>query len=159
MLDAGETKIAELIRSSGAFRVKARRIVRALEEIRDRVGRLDLSLLQDLPLDEAKRWLTSLHGVGPKTAAIVLLFSFHRPALPVDTHVYRISTRLGLIPPKTSIDRAHVLLEQIVPPDCIFTMNHNLVRHGREVCRSIRPRCDLCFLDDICDKRILNGDR
>ncbi len=150
MLDAGEHAIAEAIRTAGAFRVKAQRIVASLSEIKHRVGRLDLSLLEDLPLDEAKDWLTSLHGVGPKTAAIVLLFSFHRPALPVDTHVYRITTRLGLIPPKTSLKNAHVLLESLLPPECIFSLNHNLVRHGRSVCRAMRPQCATCFLCDIC---------
>ncbi|MCF2135883.1 MAG: endonuclease III [Candidatus Thorarchaeota archaeon] len=151
MLDAGERAIAEAIRSSGSFNVKAHRIVAALDEIRQRVGSLDLSLLEEMPLDEAKAWLTSLHGVGPKTAAIVLLFSFHRPALPVDTHVYRISTRLGLIPPKTSLLKAHALLEELLPPSCIFSFNHNLVRHGRSVCKAVRPHCGFCFLCDLCN--------
>jgi endonuclease-3 len=151
VLDAPQDELAQIIRSSGMFNLKAKRIQSALREINERVGKLDLALLEDMPLEEAKTWLTSLHGVGPKTAAIVLLFSFGRPALPVDTHVWRVTKRLGIIGQNVSRERAHELLEKIVPRDCIHSLNNNLVRHGREICKAQKPQCDICFLSDICD--------
>ncbi|MHA1653545.1 MAG: endonuclease III domain-containing protein [Candidatus Thorarchaeota archaeon] len=151
VLAAPESEVAQAIRVSGAYHVKAKRIKSTLAEIQKRVGRIDLSLLEHMPINEAKEWLSSLHGVGPKTAAIVLLFSFHRPVLPVDTHVWRISRRLGLIGDHVSREKAHSVLQDLLPPSCVFHLNHNLVRHGRSVCRSQRPRCDVCFLSDLCD--------
>ncbi len=151
VLGAPQEEIALFIRSSGMYNLKAKRIQTALREINERVGRLDLSLLETMELEEAKNWLTSLHGVGPKTAAIVLLFSFERPVLPVDTHVWRVTKRLGLIGDKVSREKAHVLLEQIMPRSCIPSLNKNLVQHGREVCRAQNPKCDECFLRDICN--------
>ncbi len=151
VLDAPQEEVAMFIRSSGMYNLKAKRIQAALREINERVGKLDLSLLETMELEEAKNWLTSLHGVGPKTAAIVLLFSFERPVLPVDTHVWRVTKRLGLIGNKVSREKAHVLLEQIMPRSCIPSLNKNLVRHGREVCRAQNPKCDECFLSHLCD--------
>ena len=103
-----------------------------------------------MEVSEAKEWLTSLHGVGPKTAAIVLLFSLGLPVLPVDTHVWRVSKRLGLIDMKVSREKAHDLLEQIIPTGCIPSLNKNLVRHGREICKAQTPRCVECFLKGLC---------
>lgn len=151
VLEAPEEGIADAIRSSGVFNIKAQRIKATLLEIKQRVGKLDLSLLEDMQLEEAKQWLTSLHGVGPKTAAIVLLFSFGRPALPVDTHVWRVTKRLGLIDEGTSREKAHILLEDIVPQDCIYSLNYNLVRHGRKICRAQNPLCSECILSKRCD--------
>jgi endonuclease-3 len=150
VLDAPQEEVALFIRSSGMYNLKAKRIQAALREINERVGRLDLSHLKTMELEDAKKWLTSLHGVGPKTAAIVLLFSFERPVLPVDTHVWRVSKRLGLIRENVSREKAHVLLEEIMPPSCIPSLNKNLVRHGREVCRAQNPKCDECFLSHLC---------
>jgi endonuclease-3 len=141
---------AIFIRSSGMYNLKAKRIQAALREIKERVGRLDISHLKAMELEEAKKWLTSIHGVGPKTAAIVLLFSFGRPVLPVDTHVWRVTKRLGLIEENVSREKAHVLLEQIVPSSCIPSLNKNLVQHGREICRAQNPKCDECFLSHLC---------
>jgi endonuclease-3 len=151
VLETPKKELAEVIRPSGMFNLKAERIQSTLREINNRVGRLDLSLLENMPLEEAKTWLTTLHGVGPKTAAIVLLFSFGRPTLPVDTHVWRVTKRLGIIGQSVSRERAHVLLEEVVPKDCILSLNNNLVRHGREICKAQRPQCEICFLADICD--------
>lgn len=151
VLDAPHEEVALFIRSSGMYNLKAKRIQTALREINERVGRLDLSHLETMELEEAKTWLTSLHGVGPKTAAIVLLFSFERPVLPVDTHVWRVTKRLGLIEEKVSREKAHELLERIMPRSCIPSLNKNLVRHGREVCRAQNPKCDECFLSHLCD--------
>ncbi len=150
VLEAPQEEVALFIRSSGMYNLKAKRIQAALREINERVGRLDLSHLKDMELQEAKQWLASLHGVGPKTAAIVLLFSFGRPVLPVDTHVWRVTKRLGLIEENVSREKAHELLEEIMPRDCIPSLNKNLVRHGREVCRAQNPKCDECFLSHLC---------
>jgi endonuclease-3 len=151
VLAAPQDELAVSIRSSGMYNLKAKRIQAALREINERVGELDLSVIETMKISEAKEWLTSLHGVGPKTAAIVLLFSFGLPVLPVDTHVWRVTKRLGLIDTKVTREKAHELLEQIVPTTCIPSLNKNLVRHGREVCRAQNPKCAECFLNKICD--------
>ncbi|MFW9810377.1 MAG: endonuclease III domain-containing protein [Candidatus Thorarchaeota archaeon] len=150
VLDAPQDEVALFIKASGMYNLKAQRIQATLREIKDRVGKLDLSLLETMEIDEAKKWLTSLHGVGPKTAAIVLLFSFGRPVLPVDTHVWRVTKRLGIIEDNVSREKAHVLLERYMPASCIPSLNKNLVRHGREICRAQNPKCDECFLSHLC---------
>ncbi len=151
VLTAPQDELAVTIRSSGMYNLKAKRIQATLREIQERVGKLDISHLETMEIPEAKEWLTSLHGVGPKTAAIVLLFSFGLPVLPVDTHVWRVTKRLGIIGMKISREKAHDLLEQIMPGDCIPSLNKNLVRHGREICRAQNPKCDNCFLSHLCD--------
>jgi len=155
VLAAPQDELAVTIRSSGMYNLKAKRIQATLREIKERVGKLDLSLLASMEIADAKEWLTSLHGVGPKTAAIVLLFSFGLPVLPVDTHVWRVTKRLGIIDMKVSREKAHDLLEQIMPPECIPSLNKNLVRHGREICRAQNPKCTDCFLNNICDFYLL----
>ena len=105
----------------------------------------------NLPLEESKRWLTSLDGIGPKTAACVLLFALGKPALPVDTHVHRVSRRLGLIGPKVSADAAHALLEAALPPEHVYEFHIDMIRHGRRVCHAQRPECAKCVLRDQCD--------
>ena len=151
VLSAPQDELAICIRSSGMFNLKAKRIQATLREIKERVGKLDLSLLQTMEISQAKEWLTSLHGVGPKTAAIVLLFSFGLPVLPVDTHVWRVTKRLGILDKKVSREKAHDILQDVVPRDCIPSLNKNLVRHGREICRAQNPKCDECFLNGLCD--------
>ena len=155
VLAAPQDELAVTIRSSGMYNLKAKRIQATLSEIQKRVGKLDISHLETMEIAEAKEWLTSLHGVGPKTAAIVLLFSFGLPVLPVDTHVWRVTKRLGIIDMKVSREKAHDLLEQIMPSDCIPSLNKNLVRHGREICRAQNPKCSNCFLNNICDFYLL----
>ncbi len=142
--------IADAIRSGGLANVKAPRIRSILREIHDREGRYDLSFLREMSDGEAARYLSSLNGVGPKTAAIVLAFSLGRNALAVDTHVHRVARRLGLIPPNVSAERAHVLLEELVPPELRVPMHVGLIRLGREVCKAARPRCEVCPLNDVC---------
>lgn len=155
VLAAPQDELAVSIRSSGMYNLKAKRIQATLREIKKRVGKLDLSIIETMEIHEAKEWLTSLHGVGPKTAAIVLLFSFGLPVLPVDTHVWRVTKRLGIIDMKVSREKAHDLLEQIMPRDCIPSLNKNLVRHGRDICRAQNPKCNNCFLNRICDFYVL----
>lgn len=148
--DAEVGEIAAAIESGGLSRVKAPRIRAILEMIRQERGPLDLGFLGDMPLPQAKAWLESLPGVGPKTAACVLLFSLGRPALPVDTHVYRVARRLGLIANGVSPAQAHVLLEAMVPDGAIYRFHMNMVAHGRRVCRAQRPHCGDCVLIEVC---------
>ncbi|MFX1368570.1 MAG: endonuclease III domain-containing protein [Promethearchaeota archaeon] len=150
VLAAPEEELGAAIHSSGFYRLKAQRIQSSLAEINRRVGKLDLSLLEDMNLDESMDWLTSLHGVGPKTAAILLLFHYGKPALPVDTHVWRVSKRLGILPENVNRVKAQTLLQEFIPQECLYSFNHNLVKHGREICRARKPQCVICFLQDNC---------
>ncbi len=149
--DAPLDAVIEAIRPAGLAQTKAPRIQEVLRLITAREGKLSLDFLRTMPLEEARAWLTSLKGVGPKTAAIVLLFSLGRPAFPVDTHVHRVSKRLGLIPPRTSRERAHTLLEAIIPPERYLPFHLALIEHGRALCRARAPRCEACPLRDLCD--------
>jgi endonuclease III len=142
--------VADAIRPGGLSQIKAPRILAILREIRDRDGSLDLAWMRDAPDDEVAAYLTSLPGVGPKTAACVLAFSLGRPVIPVDTHVHRVAGRLGWIPPGTDANRAHDLLAAVVPPKLRVSMHVALIRLGREICKPARPRCEDCPLNDLC---------
>ncbi len=148
--DAPVEEVEEAIRPAGLSRIKAPRIQAALRRITEERGKITLDFLAEMPLSEARAWLSSFPGVGPKTAAIVLLFSFGRPAFPVDTHIYRLSQRLGLLPSNVSREKAHLMLEELLPSETYLTFHLNLIRHGREVCRAQRPDCPRCFLRDLC---------
>ncbi len=152
VLAAPTDQLADVIRPGGLANVKAPRIQAVLAEVRDATAAspFDLSFLGALPLEDAKAWLAGLPGIGPKTAAIVLLFGFGRPALPVDTHVYRVAARLGLLPPKADVVRAHYLLEASLEADEVYPFHVDLIRHGREVCHARRPACEACPLTDVC---------
>ena len=151
VLAADAAELADAIRPGGLADIKAPRIREALRTIKRERGEFTLDFLAEVELDEAKQWLISLNGVGPKTAAIVLLFSLGKPAFPVDTHVHRVSSRLGLIGPRTSREQAHEVLEELLPPEIYFTFHLNLIAHGREVCKSQQPRCTACVLREHCD--------
>ena len=144
--DAPEEEIEEAIKSGGLAKQKSVRIKQVLNIVRADLGSFDLSFLGEMPLDEAKAWLKALPGVGPKTAAIILCFSLGMPAMPVDTHIYRVSQRLGLIGKKVSADKAHDILEPMVSEEDVFAFHMYLIRHGRQVCKAQRPRCDECVL-------------
>ena len=144
--DAPEEEIEEAIKSGGLAKQKSVRIKQVLNIVRADLGSFDLSFLGEMPLDEAKAWLKALPGVGPKTAAIILCFSLGMPAMPVDTHIYRVSQRLGLIGKKVSADKAHDILEPMVSQEDVFAFHMYLIRHGRQVCKAQRPRCDECVL-------------
>jgi len=146
-------EVAGQIRLGGLSRIKAPRIKEALARVLERAGSMDLGFLGDMSLEEGREFLLSLPGVGPKTAAVVLLFGFGRPTMPVDTHVYRVASRLGLVPQKASIERAQEVLERIVPPDKYLSMHLNLIKHGRAVCRARSPLCSACGLEEICNFR------
>lgn len=149
--DGEVTAIAEAIRPAGLSQLKAPRIKAALQTITDRQGELRLDFLAEMPMDEAKSWLTSINGVGPKTAAIILCFAFGRPAFPVDTHVHRVTRRLGLIGPKVSREKAHHRLEALVPPEACYAFHLNLIAHGRQICKAQWPRCRECLLREHCN--------
>ena len=148
--DADPEDIARVIWNGGLSRIKAPRIKAVLQDIRERCGSLDLDFLAAMPLEEAKQWLRELDGVGPKTAAIVLSFALGMPAMPVDTHIHRVSRRLGLIGPKVTADQAHDILESSVPPERVFALHVHIIAHGRQVCRARRPLCDKCVLSERC---------
>jgi endonuclease-3 len=149
--DAPVEEVVEAIRPGGLANQKAPRIQKALRRITAERGELSLDFLGDIPLEQAREWLMSLDGVGPKTAAIILLFSLGRPAFPVDTHVHRVSQRLGLVGERVSAEKAHQLLEVRLPSEWYYAFHLNLVQHGRQVCQARSPKCDVCVLDDLCD--------
>jgi endonuclease-3 len=151
LLRADTAEIVEAIKPGGLARMKAPRIKGALQAIRRERGEFDLMFLSDTSLEQARSWLQSLEGVGPKTAACVLLFSLGRPALPVDTHVLRVSRRLGLIGPRDSAEKAHIVLGDMLPDEAVYDFHVNMVTHGRQVCHAQRPRCDACCLAPLCD--------
>jgi len=149
--DAPVETIGQAIQVAGLWKQKAARIKEALQRITAERGALTLDFLRELPTEDARRYLRSFNGVGPKTAAIILLFTLDMPAFPVDTHVHRVTRRLGLIPDGTGREKAHALLEAILPPETYYAFHINVIRHGRAVCAARRPRCAECPLRDVCD--------
>jgi endonuclease-3 len=143
--------VISAIRIAGLGQQKGPRIQAVLREITAERGALDLSFLRDLPLEEARAWLTHFKGVGPKTAAIVLVFSLDRQAFPVDTHIYRVSGRIGLRPEKLTLEQAHVHLAALFNPADYGPDHLNLIRLGREICHARKPECERCPLREICD--------
>lgn len=150
VLDAPVDEVYEAIKPAGLGRIKAPRIQETLRRIQERTGSLSLDHLDAMPLDEARAWLTSLDGIGPKTAACVLMFALGRPALPVDTHVHRVSLRLGLIGPRVDAAAAHALLEGALPAEAVYPFHLNMIQHGRSTCFARNPACGRCPLAEIC---------
>ena len=150
VLEAPAGQVADAIRCGGIADQKARRIQQILAAIRQREGRIDLDRLYELDDAAVEGYLTSLPGVGPKTAACVLVFSMGRAAFPIDTHVHRIAVRLGWLPPKTTAEQAHRILAPAVPPGIRYDLHLALIGHGRAVCKAQRPRCDVCVLRTRC---------
>jgi endonuclease-3 len=148
--DAPVTHVADAIRPGGIANQKARRIQQILAAIEAREGSLDLSRLHDIDDAAAERYLRDLPGVGPKTAACVLVFAMGRPAFPIDTHVHRIVRRLGWVPATASADKAHQVLAPIVPPAIRYDLHVAMIAHGRTICRAARPLCGDCVLRDLC---------
>ena len=144
--------IARAIKIGGLSRIKAKRIKNILKVIYEERGSYSLIFLKKENLVHAHKFLISLKGVGPKTAACVLLFSCRKPILPVDTHILRISKRLELIPEDADLVKAHELLGRLVPPDeqNILTFHLNMIQHGRTICKSQKPRCQGCILRLLC---------
>ncbi len=149
--DARLEDLVAAIQIAGLSQQKGPRIQQALRRISTERGELRLDFMREMSVEEAKQWLTASKGVGPKTAAIVLLFALDMPAFPVDTHIHRVTRRLGLIPNRASREKAHGLLEALVPPETYYAFHLNVIQHGRDVCQARRPRCELCVLRDLCD--------
>lgn len=143
--------IKEAIRPAGMYNQKAPAIVGTLEQIRAERGGYDLSHLAALPAAEALAYLTQLPGVGSKTASIVILFCFNGAAFPVDTHIQRITQRLGLSGRRASPDKIQRIWESLLPAEVFYPLHINLIRHGRRTCQALQPRCDACPLQDLCD--------
>lgn len=152
VIAADTADISHAIRMGGLSNIKAPRIQAALQSILDRHGGLELSFLQDMPLLEAQAWLTAQNGIGPKTAACVLLFSLGMPAMPVDTHVGRVMTRLGVVPDKTSTVTKERILETLIGDDAdrMYAVHVETISHGRKVCKAQRPLCEQCKLQHLC---------
>ena len=146
-------EIEDSIRMGGLARMKAPRIKAILNQIKDELGSYDLSFLAEIPLSEAKVWLKRIQGIGPKTAAVILCFSLGLPAMPVDTHIYRVSKRIGLIGEKVTAEQAHDILEPLVAPEDVFPFHMYLIYHGHKVCKAQRPRCENCVLSHKCPSK------
>ena len=149
--DAKTSEVVNAIRPAGLANQKGPRIQKVLKEITKERSDLDLWFLKDLPLEEARAWLMKFNGVGPKTAAIVLCFSLDRPAFPVDTHIYRVTGRIGLRPETMTVEQAHPHLEALFPPKTYYAAHLNLIRLGREVCHARKPDCPKCPIRKLCD--------
>lgn len=143
---ASAMEIEATIKAGGLGRIKAERIKMIMEKIVNERGELDLGFLSSLPMEQARDWLLHLPGVGPKTAACVLLFSLGEPALPVDTHIYRVTRRLGLISSRMSAEKAHDILGTMVPAEDVYRFHVLIIEHGRRLCRAQRPLCSRCPL-------------
>ena len=151
VLAAPAAAVADAIRMGGIADQKAVRIQRILAIVAEREGRLDLSRLQELDDGAVEAYLTSLPGVGLKTAACVLTFSMGRAAFPVDTHVHRVAVRLGWVRASATAAQAHELLRDLVPADIRYDLHLALIAHGRRVCIARRPACEVCVICGRCD--------
>lgn len=149
--DAKTEDVINAIKPAGLANQKAPRIQNVLRAITEERGSLNIDFLKNLPIEEARAWLTKFNGVGPKTAAIVLCFSLNMPAFPVDTHIYRVTGRIGLRPEKMTVEQAHPHLESILPPETYYAAHLNFIRLGREVCHARKPNCAQCPINKMCD--------
>ncbi len=150
--DAPTELVVDAIRTAGLANQKGPRIQQALKEISDHNGgRIDLAFLREMPRDEARDWLMNVKGVGPKTAAIVLLFSMGIPAFPVDTHIYRVTGRIGIRPNGINVEKAHAFLEELIPEEAYYDLHLNLIHLGRQVCGARKWHCYRCPVEDLCE--------
>lgn len=149
--DADPEAVMDAIRPAGLANQKGPRIQTVLRQISDETGGLDLNFLRELPAADAMAWLQRFKGVGPKTASIVLQFSLGKPAFPVDTHVYRVSGRIGLRPQRMTVEQAHVHLAGLFTPEQYGAGHLNLIYLGRRVCHARKPDCLVCPVQHLCD--------
>ena len=150
--DAPVQEIEQTIAMGGLAHTKAPRIKQILGAISERTGEPDLSELASMTDAEAEAYLTSMPGIGPKTAACVLLFALERPVMPVDTHVHRVARRLGIIEERVTAVQAHPILTALAgpEPEHIYAAHVDFVRHGRRICHARRPKCGVCPLAPLC---------
>lgn len=142
--NAPREELVETIRIAGLGPTKTERIQEALKIIREEAGEYSIEFLGDKSLKDAKKWLTDIPGIGPKTASVILCFHFKMPTFPVDTHVHRLTKRQGLVPENASREKAHELLEEKVPDDIKYEFHRLLIEHGRKECTARDPGCELC---------------
>jgi endonuclease-3 len=154
--DAKGNDVVEAIKPAGLANQKGPRIQQVLRAITQERGSLNIEFLAGLPVEEARAWLTKFNGVGPKTAAIVLCFSLNMPAFPVDTHVYRVTGRIGLRPEKMNVEQAHPHLESVFPPETYYAAHLNIIRLGREICNARKPLCGKCPIVNLCEYKDKN---
>lgn len=151
ILTASEAEIADAIRLGGLANQKARVIKNLFEQIEESHGNLSLKFLEKMPDEEARDYLQNFRGIGPKTVACTLLFSLHKEIFPLDTHIFRILKRMGILPAKITDVKAHSLLDELVPPGKFYSLHVNLIRLGRKICRPKEPLCEECPLLEYCD--------
>lgn len=151
VMDAPPKKVADIIRSGGLADMKAQRIIDALNFIHECRGELNLEFLRQTSPTEADSWLAQMKGVGPKTRGIILLFALKMPAFPVDTHIHRVSRRIGLIGPKVTREGAQKELARLVPETEFYNFHINIIEHGRAVCQARNPKCNACEIKRLCD--------
>jgi endonuclease-3 len=150
-LRARESSIAAAIKSGGLARQKAKVIKSLLRQIKESRGALDLSFVGEMSNEEAARYLSQFRGIGPKTVACTLLFACGKEVFPLDTHIFRVLRRVGLIPQKCTDARAHELMNRLVPAGKFYSFHVNLIRHGRKICRPRDPLCERCPIVEYCD--------
>lgn len=148
---ADEAEIADAIRLGGLANQKAKVIKELLAQIKARRGKISLEFLDKLPDEDAREFLSSFRGIGPKTVACTLLFALHKEIFPLDTHIFRVLKRMGILSPKISDEKAHRFLDRIVPKGKFYSLHVNLIRLGRTVCRPREPLCEKCPLIEYCD--------
>ena len=145
------TKLMSAIKVGGLAKIKAARILKMLRSIKKSHGKIDLDFLHKLTDDQVRDYLIKIEGVGPKTVACVLAFSLGRDVMPVDTHVRRVSARLGILPEKLSDLAAHEYFLQFKGLVSLYQLHLNLINHGRKICRARKPVCDNCSFTQLCD--------
>ncbi len=151
VLAADEADIADAIRLGGLANQKARVIKDLLKQIKAARKQLSLAFLEKMPDDEARDYLQSFRGIGPKTVACTLLFACHKEVFPLDTHIFRVLKRMGILPERITDAKAHRLLDELAPPGKFYSLHVNLIRLGRKICRPREPLCEQCPLIEYCD--------
>jgi endonuclease III len=150
-LRAREATIAATIKAGGLARQKVKVIKDLLRQIKAQHGTLDLGFLHEMTPEDATAYLAQFRGAGPKTVACTLLFACRKDTFPLDTHIFRVLRRVGLIPQKCSDQRAHEIMNTVVPPGKFYSLHVNLIRHGRKICRPHDPVCARCPIVEYCD--------
>jgi len=151
VLAADESEIADAIRLGGLANQKAKVIKDLLEQIKKQHGKLSLKFVEKMPSETARDFLAAFRGVGPKTVACTLLFASHKEVFPLDTHIFRILKRMGILPEKISDVNAHKLLDKLAPKGKFYSLHVNLIRLGKQICRPREPLCEQCPLIEYCD--------
>lgn len=151
LLTADEKEIAAAIRLGGLADQKAKVIKNLFHRIKEKHRSLSLEFVEKMSAKDAKEFLQSFRGVGPKTAACTLLFASHKKVFPLDTHIFRIFRRMGVLPERISDKKAHALLDEIVPEGKFYSLHVNLIALGRKICRPREPKCEICPLVEYCD--------